>query len=48
VTSAAAARRAAALRLIFADGEVGVSTAGAAASPRRTTPKPGQADLFGD
>jgi exodeoxyribonuclease VII large subunit len=48
ITSAAAARRAAALRLIFADGEVGVSTAGSTASPRRTTPKPGQADLFGD
>ena len=48
VTSAAAARRAAALRLIFADGEIGVSTAGPATPARRTTPRPGQADLFGD
>ena len=48
VTSAAAARRAAALRLIFADGEVGVSTAGAATSTRRPSPKAGQADLFSD
>jgi exodeoxyribonuclease VII large subunit len=48
VTSAAAARRAAALRLIFADGELGVSAAAAATPLRRTSPKPGQADLFGD
>lgn len=48
VTSAAAARRAAALRLIFADGEVGVTPATAATTPRRLSPKPGQADLFGE
>lgn len=48
VTSAAAARRAAALKLIFADGEVSVSPAGGGASSRRTAPRPGQADLFGN
>ena len=48
ITSAAAARRAAALKLVFADGEVGVSPVGAATAPRRQPTKPGQADLFGE
>lgn len=48
VTTAAAARRLAAMQLIFADGAVRVSTVGAAAPARRAPPAAPQADLFGD
>ena len=48
VTSAEAARRAATMTLVFADGEVGVSATGSPTPPRRAVPKAPQADLFGD
>lgn len=48
VTTAAAARRLAAMQLVFADGTVRVSTAGSANPARRAPPAAPQADLFGD
>lgn len=48
VTTAAAARRLAAMQLVFADGTVRVSTVGSANPARRAPPAAPQADLFGD
>ncbi|MDX2209250.1 MAG: exodeoxyribonuclease VII large subunit [Sphingopyxis sp.] len=48
VTTAAAARRLAAMQLVFVDGTVRVSTVGSANPARRAPPAAPQADLFGD